>query len=37
MNLPKERVRKIIVLEHLEPYLDFLRVRNIAFLSLKKK
>ncbi|KAG6337090.1 hypothetical protein ID866_2001 [Astraeus odoratus] len=25
MNLPKERIRKIIVLEHLEPYLDFLR------------
>ncbi|KAL4078519.1 S-adenosyl-L-methionine-dependent methyltransferase [Scleroderma yunnanense] len=25
MDLPKERIRKIIVLEHLEPYLDFLR------------
>ncbi|KAI6046169.1 ribosomal RNA adenine dimethylase-domain-containing protein [Pisolithus marmoratus] len=25
MALPKERIRKIIVLEHLEPYLEFLR------------
>lgn len=30
MALPKERIRKIIVLEHLEPYLDFLRPLQAA-------
>ncbi|KAI6169297.1 S-adenosyl-L-methionine-dependent methyltransferase [Pisolithus thermaeus] len=30
MALPRERIRKIIVLEHLEPYLDFLRPLQAA-------
>ncbi|KAI6033034.1 S-adenosyl-L-methionine-dependent methyltransferase [Pisolithus orientalis] len=30
MALPKERIRKIIVLEHLEPYLEFLKPLEAA-------
>jgi transcription factor 1 len=33
LELPKERVRKIILMEEHEPYLDYLRVRPTSYLT----